>query len=361
MTTIKIKQVRSRIGCPQKQKRTLDALGLRKIGRFVEHEASPAILGMVEKVKHLVSLSDAYKITHAKSSKIIKLYKIISQLKKLNLSTRPKHKIRTELDKIKQISTMIPTMLTKFSTGKEIERAVANSEEEPIFTTDKRISYKPKFLNTDYQRASTPNETVFYGSVIPEEVSSDEIPYARIIGAAETSNLIRDENASDGEQAITFGKWIVLEDLNLVTIVNPNKEYKIQYIKELVGNYRKNLNKLSDECRISYELFLEFITNEFEKKVQSGKNYEYMVSAIFTEWLMENTDKDGIIYPSVQAGGEGLCVAIKPESMHKLKLSSVLQCKVVRTGKSVSLNNLRYSSTVNSDGTFELLNIDSND
>jgi large subunit ribosomal protein L30 len=56
MAIIKIKQVRSRIRCPKDQKRTLDALGLRKMNRVVEHEASPAILGMVEKVKHLVSV-----------------------------------------------------------------------------------------------------------------------------------------------------------------------------------------------------------------------------------------------------------------------------------------------------------------
>ena len=56
MATIKIKQVRSRIRCPKDQKRTLDALGLRKLNRIVEHEASPSILGMVEKVKHLVTI-----------------------------------------------------------------------------------------------------------------------------------------------------------------------------------------------------------------------------------------------------------------------------------------------------------------
>jgi large subunit ribosomal protein L30 len=56
MATIKIKQVRSRIGVPKDQARTLDALGLRKTGRVVEHEANPAILGMVEKVKHLVKV-----------------------------------------------------------------------------------------------------------------------------------------------------------------------------------------------------------------------------------------------------------------------------------------------------------------
>ncbi|MBP6230290.1 MAG: 50S ribosomal protein L30 [Paludibacteraceae bacterium] len=54
MATIKIKQVRSRIKCPKVQKLTLDALGLKKLNRVVEHEATPQILGMVNKVKHLV-------------------------------------------------------------------------------------------------------------------------------------------------------------------------------------------------------------------------------------------------------------------------------------------------------------------
>ncbi|MBF0650903.1 50S ribosomal protein L30 [Dysgonomonas sp. GY75] len=53
---IKIKQVKSRIGMPIDQKRTLDALGLRKLNRIVEHEATPSILGMINKVKHLVTI-----------------------------------------------------------------------------------------------------------------------------------------------------------------------------------------------------------------------------------------------------------------------------------------------------------------
>ena len=56
MTKIKIKQVRSRIGRPKDQKRTLDALGLRKINDNVTHEATPQILGMVHKIKHLITV-----------------------------------------------------------------------------------------------------------------------------------------------------------------------------------------------------------------------------------------------------------------------------------------------------------------
>jgi len=56
MATIKIKQIKSRIKCPKDQKRTLDALGLKKMNRIVEHEATPAIMGMMKKVRHLVSV-----------------------------------------------------------------------------------------------------------------------------------------------------------------------------------------------------------------------------------------------------------------------------------------------------------------
>ena len=56
MSTIKIKQVKSKIGAPADQKRTLDALGLRKLNRVVELEETPSILGMIEKVKHLVAI-----------------------------------------------------------------------------------------------------------------------------------------------------------------------------------------------------------------------------------------------------------------------------------------------------------------
>ena len=58
MKRIKVKQVRSKIRRPQNQKRTLEALGLRKLNQVVEHDASPEILGMVNKVKHLISVEE---------------------------------------------------------------------------------------------------------------------------------------------------------------------------------------------------------------------------------------------------------------------------------------------------------------
>lgn len=58
MKKIIVKQVRSQIRRPKNQKRTLEALGLRKLNQEVEHDATPAILGMVNKVKHLISFKE---------------------------------------------------------------------------------------------------------------------------------------------------------------------------------------------------------------------------------------------------------------------------------------------------------------
>ena len=56
MAKIKIKQVRSKIDRPERQKRTLEALGLKKINQVVEHESTPQIMGMVNAIKHLIEL-----------------------------------------------------------------------------------------------------------------------------------------------------------------------------------------------------------------------------------------------------------------------------------------------------------------
>jgi large subunit ribosomal protein L30 len=58
MAKIRITQVKSRNGKPERQKRTLDALGIHKLNHSVELEATPQILGMVNKISHLVKVEN---------------------------------------------------------------------------------------------------------------------------------------------------------------------------------------------------------------------------------------------------------------------------------------------------------------
>jgi large subunit ribosomal protein L30 len=59
MAKIKITQVKSIIDRPERQKKTMAALGLKKLHATVEVEATPQILGMVNKVNHLVKVEEA--------------------------------------------------------------------------------------------------------------------------------------------------------------------------------------------------------------------------------------------------------------------------------------------------------------
>ena len=58
MAKLKLKQVKSKIDSTQRQKRTLQALGFTKNNQVIEVEGTPQVLGMYNKVKHLVNIQE---------------------------------------------------------------------------------------------------------------------------------------------------------------------------------------------------------------------------------------------------------------------------------------------------------------
>lgn len=58
MAKLKITQVKSAIGSTKRQKAIMEALGLKKLHQTVEHEATPQIVGMVNKMSHLLNVEE---------------------------------------------------------------------------------------------------------------------------------------------------------------------------------------------------------------------------------------------------------------------------------------------------------------
>ncbi len=58
MAKLKITQVKSTIGSTKRQKAIMAALGLKKLNQTVEHDATPQIVGMVNKMRHLISVEE---------------------------------------------------------------------------------------------------------------------------------------------------------------------------------------------------------------------------------------------------------------------------------------------------------------
>ena len=101
---------------------------------------------------------------------------------------------------------------------------------------------------------------------------------------------------------------------------------------------------------------LAFLASEFSNKVEKGNNYDYMISAIFTELVTKN-GADGVLYPSVQSDGYGLCVALHPRVMDRLKLVKVLECKLIKNGTNAQLINEKFCEVKDHADTFDLKEI----
>lgn len=286
----------------------------------------------------------------------------LEQLLQLNLSEYPIAELDNLLTKLGGVAIMLTDYNYKAKYPKLIERAVNNTKENPEFNTVSRISYKPAEFNKSYLRASTPKNTMFYGSVISDDLEGEEKKYARIVGASEVSSLIRNSDVIEGWSRITFGKWQVVENISLATIIDPMEKYEQPYLSELATKYLAFLEEVEPSVKENTLKCLAFLSKEFSKYVSSGSNHEYLISSKFTEIFTNTSNYDGIIYPSVQSKGYGLCVAIHPRAMNKLKLIQVLQCKITKALNDDGENNFHLDNEKNclvkdNAKTFELKDI----
>lgn len=281
----------------------------------------------------------------------MKMEKIISEFKNLDLSTYPEKEIKDLFNKVGNIASVVVT----FHKGKSIMRARPNYNGER-FSKTSDFSYKPQKYNKTYQRASTPFQTMFYAASIPDQVEKGELDNARIIGVSETIPLLRDKQAS-GYQKISFGRWYVLEDLNLMAIVHEtNFLEESSYTRDLVEGYKGFIANVPKEIAERSIKFQDYLATEFSKKEING-DYDYMISAIFAENMVKN-GLDGIIYPSVRVDGKGFNIAISPEASKKLGLYVAGECSIYKLKDHVVIGNDAIIELDGKQNEFELKDIE---
>lgn len=242
---------------------------------------------------------------------------IICELNKLDLSKYPYFRTKELIREFKRIGFIIFTL----HPGKIITRARPNAD----LKTVSDLAYKPQEHNNSCQRASTPNKTILYGCIVPEGQSYEA---TRFISACECSKLLRSGKESKGRQAISYGKWEVLEDIHLLTIIHKDsfKDADNSLLSELKRVYEEHIKRTPD-IEEDVDSISKFLAKEFSKENTENKDYNYLISAIFSEIAIEDYGYDGVMYPSVQAGGQlGFNVAITPSSVDsKMKLILVYE------------------------------------
>lgn len=274
------------------------------------------------------------------------LDRIIDQLKRLHLQTSHPNEIIT-LFKSVGITVGINLQLGINST---LLRARPNKE-CPRFSRTQELSIKPAKSNIDFQRASTPRKTMFYGVYMSGQPAQNELDIMRTTAVYETTPDIRiPNNPYSGK--VTFGYWTNHQSLNLMAIVH-KKEYTESnpYTKEIFNAYQEHLANNDKRLMEKSLKYYDFIANEFSKEDIRG-NYDYKISALFSEAASRN-NIDGIIYPSVRVSGLSFNVALNEHAMKKLKLECVEEATVQQAGNGLSISVNAYTKC-NNQSTFKL-------
>ncbi|NOU48082.1 MAG: hypothetical protein HOO86_13620 [Bacteroidales bacterium] len=271
---------------------------------------------------------------------------ILERLESLDLKSYPKDKIKELLTGLGKVGVII----TSLYDGKRILRARIN-EDKKQFKSLSELSFKPQEFNTTYQRASTPQSTMFYGSIVPEILGKTEPDTARITTLYELSEFVRAIDTI-GTQKITFSVWEVCSDVELLSLVHyKNFQRPTELSKKLQNDYDKFISHYPQFKQSSFEI-TQFLGEQFAKPVNSIDDYNYMISAIYSEMLI-GFGFDGVLYPSVKLAGEGINIAVKPEIIgDKIKFIHAGECTVYKNKKQVFVGNDTYAN-VEKDGNLK--------
>lgn len=252
----------------------------------------------------------------------------VTQLLKRGHFSSPQQ-IREIIFLLKDVYT-VPSLI--MNQGNILYRARLINDIRDIHDTSD-LSYTPSKYNKYYKRASTPDNTMFYGM-------SGDTHENMVCGClGEVCNCFRNANPIYQHYKIIIGIWETTRDFTLPQIINPdglNKSeafgYSLEY-RHLVRAFGYKSSQVMD--------FQRLINSEFTKQVKNEE--EYWISAIFTEWILSLNDSyDGIIYESVQSTDSKLinnhCVAFKPQVADNfLKFRDALLLEFDYTGSDVKI------------------------
>lgn len=191
---------------------------------------------------------------------------ILASLKSLDLKNSTIEDIRDHLNNL-----TIPYITVPINKNVYILRARRGKG----FTKRKEITYRPANECKDYQRASLPFETVFYG-VISDDQNKQE--NARALTAVECSHFSRTDLNQSGKETMCVSYWEIIKPLHIASLITPStfvdiKDNKI--LTQLRNIYARKYN-------ITYNPVItdiaEFISSEFSKANISGNSSEYLKS-----------------------------------------------------------------------------------
>lgn len=214
--------------------------------------------------------------------------------------------------------------------------------EDGFFGYIHELSYPPKeYARTD--RASIEGKPMFYASIFTKEVEKSHA-YPRIISALETIPLLRAKGTS-GQNLITQSVWMIDEEVHV-------------YSFPLSSQYKRacsEINMLNSDCKKVLkneysEDSIEFFSFIGDLMARPNESCLYEITATCIDFILEHFDFDGVLYPSVQAEGQGMNICIKPDVVDsKISFAGAATEVIVRNGDNSQIHILGNTHMITKD------------
>lgn len=148
---------------------------------------------------------------------------------------------------------------------------------------------------------------------------------ARAICVAECSKLYGEGILVASREKITSTQWRITDDIRVACIMSANSFDGVTNNKLLENTKANFLAKFSGDFDMLN--IAEFVKHEFSKKVQTGNESEYLLSASIANDLLYSYGFEAVAYPYVKFGGQaGLNIAIRPDVVDsKLQLLNIVE------------------------------------
>ena len=228
-----------------------------------------------------------------------------------------------------------------------VRQRINDKDKEFLYVSD--LSYPPVHCCYNYGRANLPYHSMFYCC----SFSGDkEAPLPRYLTLLETSDFIKDIE-SIGIQRATCSRWDIIKELELLALPFSDNYEKTIPVIEQIKNEWKGLKCKTIINKDALNL-VEYMSNEIAK--ETVENLDYFKIANFIYYLLyinkSTCNSDGIIYPSVAAGGEGFNIVLKPEAVDKkLEFSVASLCYLIKNGMKAELHVVNHSIGKTDDGS----------
>lgn len=214
-----------------------------------------------------------------------------------------------------------------------------------------QLSYPPSDCCYEYGRANLPGHSMFYCCSFATDIDAPEPRYTSLL---ETSKFVWDKS-SKGIERSTCTRWDVVKKLNLLALpFSSNYERTFSDIVQIQNKW--NVEKQKVDINQDALDLINYMSDEIAKDVDNPMKYFKIANFIYyVLYINKKTkDSDGIIYPSVAAGGEGFNIVLKPGAVDKkLRFYGASLCYLIKDKMKAELHVVNHAIGCSDDGTLK--------